>query len=78
MKHSFKRFIKTLSEHFTFCFQVERQVHFMTQPVGFWTPDATLQGVSGLPEYPYALEPRMLSRIDAAKYAREAFESGDF
>lgn len=50
----------------------------MTQPVGFWTPDATLQGVSGLPEYPYALEPRMLSRIDAAKYAREAFESGDF
>lgn len=56
--------------------KVERQVHFMTQPVGFWTPDATLQGVSGLPEYPYALEPRMLSRIDAAKYAREAFESG--
>ena len=37
----------------------------MSQPLGFRDPDAGEQGWNSLPEYPYALEPRLLTRIEA-------------
>ena len=48
----------------------------MSQPLGFRNPDAGFCGWLNLPEYPYALEPRLLTRIEAAKYAREAYDLG--
>ena len=37
----------------------------MSQPLGFRDPDAGEQGWNSLPEYPYALEPRLITRIEA-------------
>uniref|UniRef100_T1JFQ0 Hcy-binding domain-containing protein n=1 Tax=Strigamia maritima TaxID=126957 RepID=T1JFQ0_STRMM len=50
--------------------------HLMTQPLGLHTPDAGRQGFIDLPEFPFALEPRICTRWDMQKYAREAFEAG--
>jgi len=50
----------------------------MTQPCGFHCQEAenTKRGFYNLPEYPYALEPRTLTRLDCYKYARKAYELG--
>lgn len=48
----------------------------MTQPLGFRTPDAGNYGWIDLPEFPYATEPRLITRIEAMKYARQAYEMG--
>jgi len=48
----------------------------MTQPLGFKTPDVGKQGFIDLPEFPFGLEPRILTRWDCHKYAREAYEIG--
>ena len=48
----------------------------MVQPLGYHTPDAGVQGFIDLPEFPFALEPRTISRWDAARYAREAYDAG--
>ena len=37
----------------------------ISQPLGFRDPDAGEQGPFSLPEYPYALEPRLITRIEA-------------
>jgi len=50
--------------------------HLICQPVGFWTPDAGIDGYLGLPEYPFALEPRSLTRFDMRRFARRAYEAG--
>ncbi|XP_022108462.1 betaine--homocysteine S-methyltransferase 1-like [Acanthaster planci] len=50
--------------------------HLMAQPLGFKTPDATKQGFIDLPEFPFGLEPRILTRWDCHKYARDAYELG--
>ena len=52
------------------------KVHLMTQPLGFHTPDAKSQGFIDLPEFPFGLEPRICTRFDMHKYAREAYEIG--
>lgn len=48
----------------------------MTQPLGFHTPDAGRQGFIDLPEFPFALEPRICTRWEMQRYAREAYELG--
>ena len=55
---------------------LERPTYLMAQPLGFHVPDASKVGYVSLPEFPFALEPRMLTRIDASKYAREAYNLG--
>ncbi|KAK2560387.1 Betaine--homocysteine S-methyltransferase 1 [Acropora cervicornis] len=50
--------------------------HLMIQPVGYHTPDAARTGFSSLPELPFALEPRTLTRWDVHKYARQAYDLG--
>merc|ERR1719410_1097943 len=48
----------------------------MTQPLGFRTPDVGRYGWITLPEFPFAMEPRQITRWEAAKYAREAYDLG--
>jgi len=48
----------------------------MCQPLAYHTPDASKQGFIDLPEFPFALEPRLLTRWEMQKYAREAYEMG--
>lgn len=50
--------------------------HLMTQPLAFHTPDAGKQGFIDLPEFPFALEPRVCTRWDMHRYAREAYNLG--
>ncbi|KAL9957818.1 hypothetical protein ACROYT_G034766 [Oculina patagonica] len=50
--------------------------HLMLQPVGYHTPDAGRTGFQSLPELPFALEPRTLTRWDVHKYARRAYDMG--
>ncbi|KAM4532126.1 betaine--homocysteine S-methyltransferase 1-like [Fundulus diaphanus] len=52
------------------------KAHYMSQPLGFHTPDCNRQGFIDLPEFPFALEPRILTRWDMQKYAREAYNAG--
>jgi len=48
----------------------------MSQPLGFRDPDAGHFGWVDLPEFPYAIEPRQITRIEAMKYARAAYDLG--
>jgi len=50
--------------------------HMICQPLGYHTPDASKQGFIDNPEFPFALEPRLLTRFEMQKYAREAYELG--
>eukprot|EP00794_Sanderia_malayensis_P010090 gene10090-11120_t len=50
--------------------------HLMVQPLGFQTPDVNSQGFIDLPEFPFALEPRICTRWDIQKYARDAYNMG--
>ncbi|XP_065060513.1 betaine--homocysteine S-methyltransferase 1-like [Rhopilema esculentum] len=50
--------------------------HLIVQPLGFKTPDVNTQGFIDLPEFPFALEPRICTRWDMHKYARDAYELG--
>lgn len=52
------------------------KVHFMVQPSVYMSPDASVQGFIDLPEFPFALEPRICTRFEIQKYAREAYEAG--
>lgn len=52
------------------------KVYLMAQPLAFHTPDASKQGFIDLPEFPLALEPRICTRWDIQKYAREAYDLG--
>merc|ERR1719466_93533 len=52
------------------------KVHLMVQPLGYLTPDAKKQGFIDLKEFPFALEPRVCTRWDMHRYAREAYEVG--
>uniref|UniRef100_A0A8C5EDY7 Betaine--homocysteine S-methyltransferase 1-like n=1 Tax=Gouania willdenowi TaxID=441366 RepID=A0A8C5EDY7_GOUWI len=60
------------------------KAHYMSQPLAYHTPDCNRQGFIDLPEFPFiemlhyhnkktfkSLEPRILSRWDMQKYARE-------
>ncbi|XP_071539803.1 betaine--homocysteine S-methyltransferase 1-like [Panulirus ornatus] len=48
----------------------------MTQPNGFHCPASGTGGYLACPEFPYAMETRQVTRIDAQKYAREAYDLG--
>ncbi|GFS89604.1 betaine--homocysteine S-methyltransferase 1 [Nephila pilipes] len=50
--------------------------YLMTQPLGYHTPDNGKQGFIDLPEFPFALEPRVCTRWDMQRYARQAYELG--
>lgn len=50
--------------------------YLMAQPLGFHTPDAGKQGFIDLPEFPFGLEPRVCTRWDMHRYAREAYNLG--
>merc|ERR1712183_536763 len=50
--------------------------HLMIQPLAFHTPDAGRQVFIDLPEFPFGLEGRILTRWDMHRYAREAYELG--
>ena len=55
---------------------MNRKVYLMCQPLAFHTPDAGIQGFIDLPEFPFALEPRICTRWDMHKYARDAYKMG--
>lgn len=57
-------------------FEINKDVFLMCQPLGYMTPDAGKQGFIDLPEFPFALEPRVCTRADMAKYARQAYDMG--
>jgi len=48
----------------------------MSQPLGFMTPDGGPYGWCNLNEFPYALEPRILTRYEVRRWARAAYEAG--
>merc|ERR1719288_493748 len=50
--------------------------YLMAQPMGWRAPDATSWGHSALPEFPFSLEPRQITRWEARKWAREAYNLG--
>lgn len=52
------------------------KVHMIAQPLAFHTPDAGKQGFIDLPEFPFGLEPRICTRWDMHRYAREAYDLG--
>ncbi|XP_072904319.1 betaine--homocysteine S-methyltransferase 1 [Hemitrygon akajei] len=52
------------------------KAYLMLQPLAFHTPDCNKQGFIDLPEFPFALEPRVLTRWDIHKYARSAYNLG--
>lgn len=52
------------------------KVHLMCQPLGVWTPDAEKQGFIDLPEFPFGLEPRIVTRWEMHRYARDAYDLG--
>jgi len=51
-------------------------VHMMVQPLAYHTPDALLQGFIDLPEFPFGLEPRLATRFEIQKFARDAYDIG--
>lgn len=52
------------------------KAHYMSQPLALHTPDCNLKGFIDLPEFPFALEPRTLTRWEIQRYAREAYNAG--
>lgn len=52
------------------------KVFLMCQPIAFHTPDVGKQGFLELPEFPFSLEPRICSRWDIHRYARQAYNLG--
>jgi len=51
-------------------------VHMIVQPLGYHTPDASKQGFIDLPEFPFALEPRICTRFDMMDFARKSYDLG--
>jgi len=50
--------------------------YLFIQPLAYYTPDALRQGFIDLPEFPFALEPRICTRFDMHKFARESYNLG--
>ena len=50
--------------------------YLFLQPLAYCTPDAGKQGFIDLPEFPFALEPRICTRFDMHKFARAAWKEG--
>ncbi|XP_070566449.1 betaine--homocysteine S-methyltransferase 1-like isoform X2 [Ptychodera flava] len=54
------------------------KAHLMAQPLGFHTQEVNdnKQGYMALPDWPLAMESRAISRADAHRFAREAYDLG--
>jgi len=50
--------------------------YLMLQPLGFMVPDGGNYGWVNIPEFPFACEPRQITRWEARKFAREAYDLG--
>jgi len=54
--------------------------HLAVQPLAYWTPECSTehgkQGFIDLPEFPFALESRLMNRWEIQKFARQAHEMG--
>ncbi|XP_028416509.1 betaine--homocysteine S-methyltransferase 1-like isoform X1 [Dendronephthya gigantea] len=50
--------------------------HLSFQPLGYHCPDGGSTGYSSVAEWPYALEPRQLTRWDVHKLTRRAYDIG--
>ena len=50
--------------------------HLMAQPVGWRVPEGSSFGSPTLPEFPFSMEPRQITRWEARKWAREAYNLG--
>jgi len=48
----------------------------MIQPLGYRVPDGGNYGWVNIPEFPFACEPRQITRWEARKFAREAYNLG--
>jgi len=68
--------LKTVSEMKLALEEANLTAFLMCQPIAFHVPDAGKQGFVDLPEFPFGLEPRICTRWDIHKYAREAYELG--
>jgi len=55
---------------------VNKDVFLMVQPLAYMTPDASKQGFIDLPEFPFALEPRILTRWEMGRFARLSYDMG--
>jgi len=53
-----------------------KDVFLMAQPVIYHTPDASKQGFIDLPEFPFALEPRIATRWEVQNWARASYDLG--
>jgi len=53
-----------------------KDVFLMAQPVIYHTPDAGVQGFIDLPEFPFALEPRIATRWEVQNWARASYDMG--
>ncbi|XP_071796291.1 betaine--homocysteine S-methyltransferase 1-like [Asterias amurensis] len=55
------------------------ETYLMVQPLGYHTQDPGIEKYrtyAALPSWPFAMEPRALTRIDVHRFAREAYELG--
>ncbi|XP_023327628.1 betaine--homocysteine S-methyltransferase 1 [Eurytemora carolleeae] len=50
--------------------------YLMVQPLGFRCPDGGNYGWVTVPEFPFACEPRQITRWEAKKFARDAYNLG--
>lgn len=53
-----------------------KDIFLMAQPVIYHTPDAGVQGFIDLPEFPFALEPRVATRWEVQNWARASYDLG--
>lgn len=56
--------------------KINEDVYLMVQPLAYHTPDARKQGFIDLPEFPFALEPRVATRYEMQQFARRAWDMG--
>merc|ERR1711892_1207596 len=54
----------------------ELSPYLMAQPLGYRVPDGGSFGWVEIPEFPFSVEPRQITRFEARKWAREAFNLG--
>jgi betaine-homocysteine S-methyltransferase len=68
--------LKLMKEALEISDLLSKPTYLMCQPLAYHTPDAEKQGFIDLPEFPFALEPRICTRWDIHAYARQAYELG--
>ena len=50
--------------------------YLMAQPLGYRVPDGGSFGWVEIPEFPFSVEPRQITRWEARRWARQAYELG--